>query len=124
MLDAPPLPSHSGSEGSVDAGAGCGGDVDAQPASNNRKALARSPLIADLRTRTARLEDFGESGRGHRPREIEALGGFTAAGTQELELTARFHAFRRHPFSKRMRHGDDGFDQCTRGFVLWDFIQE
>src|SRR5690349_16026373 len=79
--------------------------------------LSRRALIADLGA-------LRECGRRHGPLEIEALRVFTAAGTQELELPARLYAFSRHTFSERMRHGDDGFDQCTRGIVLWDFFQE
>src|SRR4051812_46551903 len=86
--------------------------------------LSGCTLVADLRARPAGLEDLRERGRRLGPREIEALGRFAAARTQEIELAAGLHAYRRHPLSKRMRHGDDGFDQCTGRIVQWDFFQE
>ena len=89
-----------------------------------RCPLSRSPRIADLGAGPARFEDFGERGSRHGPRQVEALRRLAAARTQEFELSARFHAFGRHAFSECVRHGDDGFDQCTGRIVLWDFIQE
>src|SRR4051812_37115930 len=99
MRGAPPLPSHDSIASLRDGNGTVGSGAVRQPASRTMTRsgsfLSGGALIANLRARAARFENFTEGRGRHGPREEESLRRLAAARAQELELRARFHAFGR-----------------------------